>query len=210
MTVTKIPTESGGYEIAGERERVVQGYTQSILDTIEGAAIDRQIAMLSDAIRPLFSLRNDLYGAERNRKKAEAEPEPETGTEAALAVQPAPTDAEIEAAIEEYGVYKHKLENARDSGPDPFVLETYEPMMNQLGVKVDDARANLLRLIAAQREAAAREALESVREYVGSARLLNDIINQKGEPGFWPGVGETRVALVRHIDAMLAKEAGHE
>ena len=92
------------------------------------------------------------------------------------AVQPAPTDADVWMAIEEYGIYKHKLENARDSGPDPFVLETYEPMMNQLGVKVDDARANLLRLIAAQREAAVREALEehepSADEIEAGARRL--------------------------------------
>ena len=108
------------------------------------------------------------------------------------------------------GMSFHKLENARDSGPDPFVLETYEPMMNQLGVKVDDARANLLRLIAAQRAAARRDDLESVRakleelretfpptpDYDSSERMI-----------YGCGYDVGLIDIKRHIDAELAKEA---
>lgn len=123
--------------------------------------------------------------------------------EAAIAVMPVPTDAEIERAIDRLELAT--IEWARSNEPSRTTAST-----GPLGDKTVELHDALLRLIAAQREAAVREALEAVREYVGSARLLNDIINQKGEPRFWPGVGETRVALVRHIDAMLTKEAGNE
>lgn len=107
---------------------------------------------------------------------------------AALAVQPVPTDAEIEAAIERYGdadvCYKECSDDI-NYGDGAWESSVAASRGNR-----DDARANLLRLIAAQRSAARREALESVREWVVESGVYTFVI--------------------AHIDAMLAKEDGDE
>ena len=87
--------------------------------------------------------------------------------EAALAVQPVPTNAEIEAVIK-------NLETVAKFSHGAFVVGDDAA---ELGFRkqADVARANLLRLIAAQRAVARREALESgLKAAQGAFGLLSE------------------------------------
>ena len=126
------------------------------------------------------------------------------------AVQPAPTDAEIEAAIEDLwaAIYKKGFIDAQRKYVE---TKRYDPMIVKKAEKTYPAerertRSNLLRLIAQQREAAVLEALESVREL--RTWLVTQISDDDDE---WE-YGATWVAResIAHIDAMLAKEDGDE
>ena len=117
------------------------------------------------------------------------------------AAQPVPTDAEIEAAIREY---VHSAADAEVSA-QMRSWDGYE----YHGEEAAKARDNLLRLIAQQREAARREALEAVREL--RAWLVTQICDDNADDDDWE-YGATWVAResICHIDAMLAKEDGDE
>ena len=93
--------------------------------------------------------------------------------EAALAAQPVPTDAEIEGAIERYGdadvCYKECSDDI-NYGDGAWESSVAASRGNR-----DAARANLLRLIAAQRAVARREALESgLKAAQGAFGLLSE------------------------------------
>ena len=119
------------------------------------------------------------------------------------AAQPVPTDAEIEAAIREY---VHSAADAEVSA-QMRSWDGYE----YHGEEAAKARSNLLRLIAQQREAAQREALEAVQTELRS-RIEN--YPQFDETGrlnaLHPGNEIACKMMIHHIDAMLAKEGGDE
>ena len=122
--------------------------------------------------------------------------------EAALAVQPVPTDAEIEQAIDRLALQVRMMMGPTVAMGDQMVFPlecVNEPCVKQ--------RANLLRLIAARRAAARRDALEAVRWRASNLPY----------PNAYPccscvfdGRDEAEKQIAAHIDAMLAKEDGDE
>ena len=118
------------------------------------------------------------------------------------AVQPLPTDAEIEAAIREY---VHSAADAEVSA-QMRSWDGYE----YHGEEAAKARANLLRMIAAQRSAARREALEAVREKLdGLRKTIPPTPDYDSSERMIYGCGYDvgLIDIKRHIDAELAKEA---
>ena len=121
------------------------------------------------------------------------------------AAQPVPTDAEIEAAIREY---VHSAADAEVSA-QMRSWDGYE----YHGEEAAKARDNLLRLIAQQREAAVREALESVREKLGKLRETfppTPDYDSSERMIYGCGYDVGLLGIKRHIDAMLAREDGDE
>ena len=128
--------------------------------------------------------------------------------EAALAAQPVPTDAEIEGAIERYGdadvCYKECSDDI-NYGDGAWESSVAASRGNR-----DAARANLLRLIAAQRSAARRDDLESVRAKLGKLRETfppTPDYDSSERMIYGCGYDAGLLDIKRHIDAELAKEA---
>ena len=114
-----------------------------ITDAMIQAALDKQVSM-----NAVYAL--GLLGSEDTDDLGDYEPEEimRAALEAALAVQPVPTDAEIEAAIERYGdadvCYKECSDDI-NYGDGAWESSVAASRGNR-----DAARANLLRLIAQQ------------------------------------------------------------
>ena len=131
------------------------------------------------------------------------------GIEAAIAVQPVPTDAEIEQAIDRYGeadiCYKECSDDIN------YGDGAWESSVAASRGSRDKARANLFRLIAAQRSAAQREALEAVKSELRSRIENYPQFDESGRlNALYPGNDIACKMMIRHIDTMLAKEDGDE
>ena len=128
------------------------------------------------------------------------------GIEAAIAVQPVPTDAEIERAIDRLELAT--IEWARSNEPSRTTAST-----GPLGDKTVELHDALLRLIAAQRSAAQREALEAVRAKLGKLRETfppTPDYDSSERMIYGCGYDVGLLGIKRHIDAELAKEDGNE
>ena len=123
---------------------------------------------------------------------------------AALAVQPVPTDAEIEKAIDDLTSAAYRVRQTEES--TEFGDSIYSTAEQHRSVNRErDARANLLRLIAAQREAAVREALRPVHQAM--SELWDRLQTYPRTIGYGQGFGDGLDWAHEIFDAMLAKEA---